>query len=44
MGLHVGTMAAALQRVNGDLGKLTQGYIKVTNPFLGADDIGHWVG
>ncbi len=44
MGLHVGTMAAALQRVNGDLGKLTQGYIKVTNPFLGADDIGHWAG
>jgi len=44
MGLHVGTMKAALKRVDGNSEKLTEGYIKVTNPFTGADDIGHWAG
>jgi hypothetical protein len=40
MGLHVGTMKAALKRVDGESEKLTEGYIKVTNPFTGVDDIG----
>ena len=44
MGLHVGTMKAALKIVKGNSEKLTEGYIKVTNPFTGVDDIGHWAG
>ena len=44
MGLHVGTMKAALKIVDGKSEKLTEGYIKVTNPFTGVDDIGHWAG
>jgi len=43
LGLHVGTMQAALQRVKGDDSKLKEGYIKVTNPFV-TKDMGHFAG
>jgi len=43
LGLHVGTMQAALQRVKGDDSKLKKGYIKVTNPFV-TKDMGHFAG